>query len=192
MAMRLLRLMARNLSERERLLLHCCCSFGRLTSAECPRTGFINPRGRAGPSGEARQTRGAWRTRRRVRERRATPRADADRPSPLRADRLRRQRAICSVAPPRSTTEGTPSSSLLASGPLALATRFARIYEAGSRYAHTSLSAFEGSFDSHRSARVYHHPGTELLVWAHPPGTPGDAPAPQRHRKGSLETDGNP
>jgi len=48
------------------------------------------PRGRAGPSCEARKARGAWRTRRRVREQRATWRADADRPSPLSANWLRR------------------------------------------------------------------------------------------------------
>jgi len=96
------------------------------------RTGFINPRGRAGPRCEPRKARGAWRTRRRVRERRATKRGDAPRPSPRSTKGLRRQRAICGVAPPRSTAGGTPSSSLLASGPLALATRFARSDETGS------------------------------------------------------------
>jgi len=133
------------------------------------RTGFINPRDRAGPKCEPREARGAlrlaagslranpersrgraWRTRRRVRERRVprlrsglvlsevearvTTRGDADRPSPWSDTWLRRQRAICGVAPPRSTTEGPPSSSLLASGPLALATRFARMYETGSKH----------------------------------------------------------
>ncbi len=97
------------------------------------RTGFIHPRGRAGPSCQPRQARGARRTRRRVRERRATPRGAADRPSPWSTRGLRRHRASCGVAPPRSTPGSTPSSSLLAAGPVAFATRLARMYETGSR-----------------------------------------------------------
>jgi len=42
----------------------------------------------AGPRCEPRKARGTWRTRRRVRERRATPRGDADRPSPANLTRL--------------------------------------------------------------------------------------------------------
>ena len=45
---------------------------------------------------------------------------------------LRRQGAISSVAPPRRAAGGTPSSSLLGSGPLALATRLTRGFETSS------------------------------------------------------------
>ena len=45
---------------------------------------------------------------------------------------LRRQTAVSSVAPPRRTPGSTPSSSLLGSDGLALATRFTRDFDAGS------------------------------------------------------------
>jgi len=102
------------------------------------RTGFINPRGRDRPRREAGKARGAWRTRRRVRERRATPPADADRPVPGPCPRggcggTRPPPASLLLAV--SLPADTPSSSLLAASRVALATRLARIYEAGSHAA---------------------------------------------------------
>ena len=53
-----------------------------------------------------------------VRNRRATRRGDADRPNQWVDLGLRRQAAICGVAPPRRTPVGTPSSSRLGAGRL--------------------------------------------------------------------------
>ncbi len=61
------------------------------------RVPIVTSRGRAGPRCEPREARGAWRTRSRVRERQATMRGDADRPSPRDADGLRRRAAPPSV-----------------------------------------------------------------------------------------------
>ena len=86
----------------------------------------------AGPSCKMRKARGAWRTRRRVRERRATQRSDADRPSPSPNHRLRRHAAIYSVSSPWRSASTTPSSSFLVSGGMASATLGTRGFGTGS------------------------------------------------------------
>ena len=53
-------------------------------------------------------------------------------PATCATNGLRRQQAVSGVAPPRSTTVGTASSSLLGFGLLALATRLARGFETNS------------------------------------------------------------
>jgi len=65
-----------------------------------------------------------------IRRRRATPRGEANPPSPFR---LRRQAAVSGVAPPRRIAVDTPSSSLLGSSGLALATRLTRGFGTGSK-----------------------------------------------------------
>ena len=79
-------------------------------------------RGRDGPRSEAGKARGGRRTPGGT----ATTSNAARRRRSARPCGLRRQAAGCRVAPPRRTTAGTPSSSLLAAGGLAHATRFAR------------------------------------------------------------------
>ena len=95
------------------------------------RTGFINPRGRAGPNGEPRQARGAWRT---LWSTRATSNAARRRRSaqPIEPQLVAAAGAGAVVAPPWRSAATTPALSRLGPGPRTRATRLARIYEAGS------------------------------------------------------------
>jgi DNA gyrase subunit B len=65
---------------------------------------------------------------------------------------LRRQGAISCVTPPRRTTRGTPASSFLGSGPLALATRLTRCFETSSK-----IEGYELVYDPAQERWAYTH-----------------------------------